>query len=71
MRARAIVGFVSLLLGGLVPLFGQSGSPIQYVYDDLGRLIQVIDQNGNSAKYSYDSVGNLLSIIDPELTEHA
>jgi YD repeat-containing protein len=40
----------------------QSGSGIQYFYDDLGRLIKVVDQSGNFASYTYDAVGNILKI---------
>src|SRR5215471_9102056 len=40
----------------------QSGTPIQYFYDDLGRLVKVVDQSGNAATYSYDAVGNILKI---------
>jgi YD repeat-containing protein len=43
-------------------LQGQTGGPVQYIYDDLGRLIKVIDPSGNMATYSYDAVGNILNI---------
>lgn len=44
------------------PLWAQTGSSVQYVYDALGRLTQVVDPSGNVATYNYDAVGNLLSI---------
>jgi YD repeat-containing protein len=59
--ARA--GLVLVLASAFaLSLRAQSGTPVQYFYDDLGRLVKVIDQNGNIATYYYDGVGNLLSI---------
>ena len=59
---RKILGILLLTMGLASTLRAQSGSPVQYFYDDLGRLVKVVDQNGNFATYSYDAVGNLLSI---------
>jgi YD repeat-containing protein len=62
-RKRPMTGLILLfILGFASPLWAQSTSPVQYVYDALGRLTTVVDPSGNVANYNYDAVGNLLSI---------
>jgi YD repeat-containing protein len=49
---RTLAGVILLLTMGLAStLRAQSGSPVQYFYDDLRRLVKVVDQNGNVASY--------------------
>jgi YD repeat-containing protein len=57
-----LTGWIFLLLGIVSPLWAQSGTSVQYVYDASGRLTTVVDPSGNVATYNYDAVGNLLSI---------
>ncbi|HEY1525244.1 MAG TPA: Ig-like domain-containing protein [Candidatus Angelobacter sp.] len=63
MRNKKVAAVAAMLLVVMtVVVRAQSGSGIQYFYDDLGRLIKVVDQSGNVATYTYDAVGNILKI---------
>jgi YD repeat-containing protein len=67
MRRTVAGAILFLTMGFASTLRGQSGSPVQYFYDDLGRLVKVVDQNGNVASYQYNALGNLLSITSSAL----
>ena len=38
-----------------------SGTGVQFIYDDAGRISQIIDPASNSVRYTYDAAGNLVA----------